>query len=93
MRSNAQRHSLLSPIQTGDDVTIVRDHKGYVGCHWYVLYTTRKRCVLYPMKFNYFTHYSEVEYIVKHKSMLKKIRRSTDWRLGELPLLLFMFQR
>ena len=51
MRSNAQQRLLLLPIWTGDDVTNVRDHKGRVGCHWYVVYTIRKKCMMSLMKF------------------------------------------
>ena len=65
MKSNAQQRSLLSPIWTGDNVKIVRDHRGYARFHWYIVYTTRKKCVMHSIKFNYFTHHSEVEYIVK----------------------------
>ena len=74
MAPNARRRRLFSPIRVGDDVRILRDHKGREGSGWHVVFTTKKMCVLRNVRW----WDDEVEYTTKHKSTLMKCKRSAD---------------
>ena len=74
MVSNASRRRLFSPIKVGDDVRILRDHKGRERTVWHVVFTSRKMCVLRSVRW----WDDEVEYATKQKRTLRKYQRSAD---------------
>ena len=47
---NARRRQLFFPIRSGDNVCIVQDHKGRENSRWYVVYITKKMCVLRSLR-------------------------------------------